>query len=240
MKVFFKIILIGCYAFLLGAAKPRQKKEALAGTTATHYIDPLLLMNEAQSLLKEGDLVLRLNTDPASQYIKNFSRTDKSYSHAGIVIVENGYPYVYHIVNGTENPGEKLRKDSLKQFCNPRRNLGFGIYRYNLSSSETGSLHKLLQQWYAKGIGFDSVFNFRSNDKMYCSEMVSKALTKATHKRIVPAAVVLTAAEAGLFSAYMHLPYSYTSTMGVVPIDNLYLHADCRLVKRYKYVDDVK
>src|SRR5687768_13423757 len=70
-----------------------------------------LMIEKGLSLLQEGDLVLRLNHDPASQFIKYFNRNDKSYSHAGIVLFENGYPYVYHIVNGEENPGEQIKKD---------------------------------------------------------------------------------------------------------------------------------
>ena len=237
MQMFLKILLIGCYVFFLGTGKPRQSF-AMSAMNTSNYIDPLLLINKAQSLLKEGDLVLRLNTDPASQYIKEFSRGDKSYSHAGLVVVENGYPYVYHIVNGAENPGEKLRKDSLKQFCNPRRNVAFGVYRYDFSSAEIRTLHKLLLQWHAKAIGFDSTFNFKSDDRMYCSEMISKALARVTHGRIVPATILPTATQAALFSSYMHLPYSYTSKMNVVPIDNLYLHSNCHIVKRYTYFLD--
>jgi Permuted papain-like amidase enzyme, YaeF/YiiX, C92 family len=194
-----------------------------------------VMIKEGQALLKEGDLVLRLNTDPGSQYIKNFNRQDKSYSHAGIVIVENGYPYVYHIVNGEENPDEKLRKDSLHRFCNPRRNYGYGIYRYQLATVEMKRLKQLLHQWYKQGIYFDSSFNLKTDNRMYCSEMISKALTRVTRKRIKTATTAPTTAEATFFSAFMRLPFSYTSTLRVVTIDNLYLHPACYMVKRFDY-----
>jgi hypothetical protein len=47
--------------------------------------------------------------------------------------------------------------------------------------------------------------------------------TKLTHK------------EAGLFSVYMHLPFTYASELQVVPIDNLYTNPFCHLIKEYNY-----
>jgi Permuted papain-like amidase enzyme, YaeF/YiiX, C92 family len=204
-------------------------------TPVIKYIDPSAMISEGQMLLKEGDLVVRLNQDPASQFIKNFNRHDKNYSHAGIVLYENGHPYIYHIVNGEENPDEKLRKDSLSRFCNPRKNMGYGIFRYDMTAGEIKRLKDLIHQWYAKGVQFDPAFNLKTNDKMYCSEMISKALAKATRNRILIATTKPTIAEAGLLSAYMHLTFSYTSQLRIVPIDNLYTNTHCYLIKDYNY-----
>ncbi len=203
--------------------------------TAGHYSDPDTMLTEGESLLKEGDLVVRLNRDPTSQYIKNFNRHDKNYSHAGIVLFENGYPYIFHIVNGEENPDEKLRKDSLSHFCNPRKNAAYGIYRYDMNSSEIKMLKVTLQSWYEKGIHFDPVFDPNTDDRMYCSEMIRKALIKATSKRILIETTKLTATEAKLFSAYTHLPLAYTSSLRIVSIDDLYTNRFCHIIRGYNY-----
>ena len=193
------------------------------------------MINEGQTLLKEGDLVVRLNQDPTSRFIKNFNRRDKNYSHAGIVLYEDGYPYIYHIVNGDENPDEKLRKDSLSRFCNPRKNTAYGIFRYEMKTGEIKSLKDLIHKWYEKGVRFDLKFNLKTDDRMYCSEMISKALASATRERIMIKTTKPTPTEAGIFSLYMHLPLTYTSKLRIVSIDNLYANPYCHLVKEYNY-----
>ncbi len=230
------LILLASYSFY-SCISHATKQESIA-VARTNYVDPYIMIGEGQALLKEGDLVVRLNQDPASQFIKNFNRQDKSYSHAGIVLFEKGYPFIYHIVNGEENPGEKLKKDSLSGFCNPRKNLAYGIYRYELGEGEIKRLKALIYKWHAKGVQFDYQFNLKTDDKMYCSEMVRKALEKVTNKRIVIETTDLTPAEAGIFSAYMHLPLAYTSQLKIVSIDNLYKTKSCKLIKEYTYKPD--
>ena len=229
MKTFILILIVSQSIYsCIGAA---AKQESTSG----NFIDPYTMIKEGQTLLKEGDLVVRLNQDPTSQFIKNFNRHDKNYSHAGIVLFENGYPYVYHIVNGEENPDEKMRKDSLSWFSNPRKNLSYGIFRYNLDAGEIKSLKDLIHQWYKKRVQFDKTFNLSTNDRMYCSEMIMKALARATNKRILIETTKPTNTEARLFSAYMSLSFAYTSKLQIVSIDNLYTNPSCQLIKGYNY-----
>ncbi|MES1215448.1 MAG: YiiX/YebB-like N1pC/P60 family cysteine hydrolase [Bacteroidota bacterium] len=225
------LILPYCFYSCMGNASNRES----ISVPAKEFPDPFTMINEGEALLKEGDLVVRLNQDPTSQFIKNFNRRDKSYSHAGIVLFENGYPYIFHIVNGEENPDEKMRKDSLKQFCNPRKNIAYGIFRYKMDAGEIKRLKVLIHKWYMKGVHFDQTFNFKTDDKMYCSEMISKALVRVTNNRISIETTKLTSTEAELFSAYAHLPFTYTSKLQIVSIDNLYTNPFCRLIKNYNY-----
>jgi len=191
------------------------------------------MIAEGQSLLREGDLVVRLNRDPLSGLIKNFNRTDKNYSHAGLVFYENGYPYIFHIINFDKNETGGIRKDSLSSFCDPKKNLAFGIFRYSITSAEIKKLKNIIYGWRDKGMQFDSVFNLKSDDKMYCSEMISKALAQATNKRIAIQSTKPTRVEAALFSAYSHLPFDYVSKIQVISIDNLYANSYCQLIKKY-------
>jgi hypothetical protein len=214
---------------------PAHTSSALVPTEPTIVDNAYAMIEKGQSLLQEGDLVLRLNHDPASQFIKYFNRRDKSYSHAGIVLFENGYPYVYHIVNGDENPNKQIRKDSLFRFCNPRKNFGFGIYRYKIDSEEAGKLKAVLLDWRKKKIRFDHDFNLATDDLMYCSEMIAKALARATEKRIEIASTQPTAIEAGVLASGIHLPVSITRKLRLIAIDNLYMNAGCAPVFRYRF-----
>jgi hypothetical protein len=232
MKTFITILLAFCASYACGVI---VSKGYIKQAGKKQLPDAYKMIEEGQTKLEEGDLVVRLNEDPASRYIKNFNRYDKRYSHAGIVLFENGYPYIFHIVNGEENPGERLRKDSLKQFCSPRFNKAFGIFRYNMKPDEIRRLKDLIHCWYVKGIQFDAAFDLTTDDRMYCSEMVSKALASATNNRILIKATALTTAEAFAFSAYSHMPFLYTSKLKVIAIDDLYRNPFCHLIKNYDY-----
>ncbi len=232
MRIF--IIILAIIGLFYSSITKATKKEPVI-VTSSKSIDPYSMIKEGELLLKDGDIVTRLNQDPASYFIKNFNRNDKSYSHAGIVVIEKGYPFVYHIVNGEESPDEKMRKDSLNWFCNPRKNLAFGIYRYNFSTAEIINLKTILNKWYVKGLQFDRAFNLKTDYKMYCSEMISKLLLKATKNRIITGTTTLNSAEAKSCSIYMHLPLAYTSNMQIVSIDNLYIHSYCSLIKKFDY-----
>jgi Permuted papain-like amidase enzyme, YaeF/YiiX, C92 family len=227
------IILLAAYGFyscIIHASGPGPMIAA-----PKKYIDPFNMIGEGQSLLREGDLVVRLNQDPNSRYIKNFNRKDKSYSHAGIVLFEKGYPFIYHIVNGEENPGEKMRRDSLSHFADPRKNLAFGIFRYKLNDIEIKKIKALIRNWYKKGVRFDPEFDLDTDNKMYCSEMIMKALAKGTNNRIMAETTGLNGVESRVLSAYLQLPFSYTNNLRIVSIDNLYRNQYCEIIEKYNY-----
>ncbi len=224
------IIIIPFYAWVNHQGSPDTMR--INGITR---MNPYTMIKEGESLLKEGDLLVRLNRDPSSRFIKCFNHRDKSYSHSGIVFFENGYPYVYHIVDGEENPDEKMRKDSLSRFCSPRKNIAYGIYRYDMSAIEINNMKNIIHAWYAGGLKFDGKFNLASDDRMYCSEMISKAVKKASVNRIIIQPVEMSAIEAGILTAYTHLPFQYTNRLPIIPIDALYVNPFCHLVKKYNY-----
>ena len=233
-KGFFVFYGIGL-TLILGTCRIRDKQlpdVPLSNPAQVQFNNDI---QEAQQLLKEGDLVLRNGNAFSSQLIRNFSKTDKTYSHCGLVFIENGYPIIYHTLMGDENPDEKLRTDSLKTFCNSRKNFGFGIYRYELDSLEIARLKKTIQDWYKKGIMFDSLFSLESDDKMYCSEMIRKALQIATDGSLVLKTTQPTKREAEYYSFYLKLPASQIERMNFVAIDNLFLHPKCRMIKRYEF-----
>lgn len=193
------------------------------------------LIKEAEVMLKEGDLILRDGQEFSSQAIKSFSRHDKSYSHAGLVFFNEGYPYVYHIVPDDENPSKKLRLDSLKYFANPRKNAGIGIYRYDMTPEETKQLRSIVEGWKTQGVSFDSTFNPKTDDRMYCSEMIKKGVERATGKRIDIQTTRPTSQEAAFFAKHLRVPVSYASTLDVVAIDNLFVNKHCKEIRRFKF-----
>lgn len=228
--VILSILFLGVYG-----SRVKTRTEATVSIDTVISPNPADMLKEGQSLLQEGDLVVRLNNDPASYFIKNFNRRDKRFSHAGIVLFENGYPYVYHIIKGKEKKENEIRKDSLCRFGNAGENKAFGIYRYNFSASEINNLKKIIHKWYAGKIQFDTRFDYHSDEKMYCSEMVSKAVAAATKNRIHFETTGATTIESASIALYLHIPLRYTSKLQIMPIDNLYLHPCCSRIGLFDY-----
>src|SRR5690606_33196633 len=67
------------------------------------------LRDSCVQLLRTGDLALRTGNDITSRMFCEFNRIDKTYSHCGMVVVEHGYPFVYHSIGGEDNPDQRLR-----------------------------------------------------------------------------------------------------------------------------------
>lgn len=162
-----------------------------------------------QSLAQDGDLVLRTGNDFISQTLRLFSTRDKTYSHCGLVRIENGKVNVYHAIGGEDNPDARLRRDSFEQFCNPKYNAGFSLVRYKLGERAHQRLDSLISLYYKERIRFDMKFDLNTDSSFYCAEFVYKAVEGATRNP-------------GYFSL------SHIGSFKYVAIDNLFLtpHAD--------------
>ena len=138
------------------------------------------LVDSGISMLHTGDLVIRMGADMTSYMFSQMNQTDKRYSHCGLVVVENGEPFVYHSIGGEDNPDQILKKDSASFWFSPVNNLGFGIARLDLDSSGVEALTSIVYQMYREKRKFDMDFDLSTDDLLYCAEFVYKALNQAT------------------------------------------------------------
>lgn len=166
---------------------------------------------QAQTQLRNGDLVLRTGKDFISESLMRFSQTDPRYSHCGLVVNDQGRLEVYHAIGGEDNPDARLRRDSFSRFADPRFNSDIAIYRYDLPRASLLRLDSLCRLYYIRHIGFDMAFDLASNSRFYCTEFVYKVLIGATRD-----------------SSY--LPVSHLGGFRYVAPDNLYLNAHAHLV----------
>lgn len=166
--------------------------------------------------LQTGDLILRDGRGFISEVFKSFSLKDPKYSHAGLINIENGKIYVYHALGGEENVSNKLKKESLVNFCNSKISRAFAIYRYDLTTDQKQKLSQLVKESYTKKLEFDKQFDIETDDAMYCSEFIYKVITKATDSR-----------------NYL----STTDLKGIkyIAIDNLYYNQHCKLIYNYNH-----
>ena len=174
------------------------------------------LVDTAVSLLRSGYVVLRMGLGADSRLLAQFNRKDKSYSHCGIVMIENGQPYVYHSIGGEDNPDARLRRDPVSLFFSPLHNTALAIVKYNLDDNEVEDLRKVVNTYYRQRPKFDMKFDLATDDKLYCAEFVYKAVNKAAGD-----------------TAYIHT----TTAAGIrfVGIDDLFINPHAHIVWQTRF-----
>src|SRR6185437_5283891 len=158
----------------IGAAltKPANADVILAAQKRSNNNLNNKTVDSSVRLLRSGDLVVRTGTGVSSYMLCTMNQYDKTYSHCGIVAIENGYPFVYHSIGGEDNPDARVRRDSANFFFSPYNNMGFGIARYDLNEAEVNKLLQKARQYYIERRKFDMDFDLKTDDRLYCAELV--------------------------------------------------------------------
>jgi hypothetical protein len=190
LKFFLYMIMItGISGMIMYFMKKAEAEEHAAAHPATTMTDPAVereanrynkhAIDSAVSMLHSGYLVLRTGMGADSYLLSQMNLKDKTYSHCGIVMVENGYPFVYHSIGGEDNPDERLRRDSAGFFFSPLHNSGLAVIQYDYDSGRVNRLKDVVTDYYRKRPKFDMKFDLATDDQLYCAEFVYKAVNKA-------------------------------------------------------------
>lgn len=162
---------------------------------------------------KTGDMILREGKSFISQVLSSFSKTDKHFSHAGLILIKNGQTFVCHILAAEGTRSNKIRLETIESFCNPAENSSFAIFRSNVDENKVDSV---LMVYLHKKITFDNDFDLNSDDKMYCTELVYKTLTIANQNK-------------------KFIDLSHGIDKDYVACDNLYLNPATHLIYSHNY-----
>ena len=219
-------ILFSCNSNSSGEKISESKKELSGEEQVLVNIDSL------KQKAQDGDLIVRMTDDLISEHIKLLNEKDKKYSHAGLVFKNNGQLFVYNISPG-EDGGDTLKMTPIDTFVNPAKNLSCALYRYDLLNQEKDSLHSLLKQYKKNGVSFDGVYDLKTNKKMYCAELIDKALTQATNNRIIIRQANIPQKMQGnvyYFFRKENISKETIAVRKIITIDNLYLRPDCQLI----------
>lgn len=119
----------------------------------------LRLIDTGVGLLKNGDIVVRTGADITSYMFTQMNLKDKTYSHCGLVRIEDGYPFVYHSIGGEDNPNQEIKRDSASFWFSPAGNVGFGVVRLNVGDSSINSVLQTMQVFYKEKRKFDMDFD---------------------------------------------------------------------------------
>lgn len=129
--------------------------------------------------LHEGDLIFRKGRSIESFAVCVLDPV-KGYSHAGMIVNQDGKACVVHAVPGESGEGEeRLKLESPASFLAGDKASSYAVYRPDFSS---GSLHQAAMaalEYYRRGCTFDHEYSFDTEDKLYCTELILKAYAKA-------------------------------------------------------------
>ena len=165
-----------------------------------------------------GDIIFRLGHGYISETLKNISQKEQRYSHAGIISVEDGAPYVYHLI-GSESDAETLRRETLNGFCKPSSAQSFALYHILLNVSQQHSVDSLNHYYYHCALPFDRRFDMDTDSAMYCTEYVYKILSRASGGNFL-------------------VTSSELSGFRFIGCDDIYLDPKCQKIFAYTYKND--
>jgi hypothetical protein len=198
------------------------------------------MLKNARELIHTGDIVLRCGRDMTSYKIREMSETDKTYSHAGIALVNTQGIFVYHLTPPELDEPKTdtiLRLEPLEKFANPENNFEFGIGRFPFTTDQSNAIIAHLDSMRNSGVSFDFLFDLRTKHKMYCSEMIDDCLRFATHDSLYlkrnefkdPRLVKRV-------GGYLKADTNVVRSRLYIPIENIYLHPDCKIIAQYKFI----
>ena len=127
--------------------------------------------------LRSGDLIFRKEANFISDI---FSKIDNSeYSHIGILLIENGKTFVYHIESDEQK--NDMKKDEINNFLSTAEK--YTIFRYKKNINKI-LLHDVLKDMKNQNIKFDFSFDLKTMDKLYCTEFVNDVFYKLVNENI--------------------------------------------------------
>jgi hypothetical protein len=148
---------------------------------------------------------------------------------------------VCHIYPDDFIPGaDTIRYDIIDSFLNTRTNLKCALYRYDLSDTEKTNVEAEFDKYHHKKVHFDKMYELKTEDKLYCTEMIYKVLKKVTDDRIIIEQSYIPQNMQHLVSVYF-TKYNFNKniirTRKIIAVDNLYSNPHCRLFMKFALKD---
>ncbi|MCK4638844.1 MAG: hypothetical protein KAT33_05445 [Bacteroidales bacterium] len=130
-------------------------------------------------VVKNGDLVFRKGRSIASRVVLITDRAS-SYSHVGVIYMLNEIPYVIHTVpDESENGIDYVKMEKLSVFFSSEKASRGSVFRLKEQYMNSAKLAALTaKSYFDDKIVFDDAFDLKSENKLYCTELVWKAYQK--------------------------------------------------------------
>lgn len=142
-----------------------------SGTTSRAERDSMVFQN--------GDLIFRRGKSVESFAVCLADR-DHDFSHIGIVVVDQGQPFVIHAVPGESDQTPSLVvKEPVNDFLDNNKASHWAVYRSRLSAGALKKVTARAWTFFVSRTGFDNDYDLTSDTRVYCSELVMKSYMAA-------------------------------------------------------------
>lgn len=150
----------------------------IAGDTSFFHHQKRLISVPAGSL-QNGDLVFRRGRS-AESYVVLLTGHKSAYSHVGIITLEGSTAWVIHAVPGENGKGpDYVRRETVADFLTPEKASRFAVYRADFPPETRNRAAERAYAFFREHRLFDDRYDLKSDDKLYCTELVLKAFRQA-------------------------------------------------------------
>lgn len=126
--------------------------------------------------LNTGDIILRRGKGMISRWFAGMSLHDARFSHAGIVLIQNGKVCVLSSTQDAKEPG--IQVQSPEEFLQSAITEEFGVYRLPLSKVQLAEIARDLSGDLEFRRGFDNAYSLDSDSVFYCTEYIYKRVNR--------------------------------------------------------------
>lgn len=152
------------------------KKEIIDPKTVLKHSREAIAEVQSSTPIKDGDIIFQNTKAPYGEYITR--TTGSQYNHLGIILSDNGTPYVYEAA-------ETGRKTPLDEWIAGGKDGKFVIKRLKADSILTTNKLAKLRKEAEKVIGKEYDYTLEwVDDKAYSSEMVWKAYVRSMYVKL--------------------------------------------------------
>jgi len=179
LLLFVSAVIVGC-----GGGQVAGKKLTVLGEQRMHKEAGEVTFQGVP--LSSGQIVLTEEGTPFSQFLTLAQRDFLPYTHAGILVVEKGVPYVYDMRGGlrpnwsggppTDVMHGGIARRSLKEIV--RKNRIVAIYNPP-QQAHRGKMVTFVWKSVVRKVDFDPYFDYSDHSRLYCVEFVAVALQQA-------------------------------------------------------------
>jgi len=132
------------------------------------------------SLLQEGDVVLRRGKGIISRLFQRMSMTDRSFSHAGILLFRNERWMVLHIIGREGADAPDLLLEPMERYCAADISDSNAVFRLTSSKELRDKVVQECIRINTEAPEFDDRFDLSTDSSLYCTELVYKVYRNAT------------------------------------------------------------
>lgn len=132
--------------------------------------------------IRSGDVVFIRGKSIRSAVVRLLEGSSRAYSHVGLVVLENGRPFIIHADPTHDVTTDRVMKEPWDAVISPKHITAATIFRV-VDSSAADRLgiqaSTVAQQFWRDALPFDHEFDLTTPEKLYCTELVWRAYMAA-------------------------------------------------------------